>query len=126
MEYGTIIMEVLKDLPLEEAAPAWYPKPIQRKILYHDPDTGARHILVRYPADLNAPAHHHNCAHTIIVLENDMIVNGRIVTPGTYCHFPAGETMLHTSTRDSDCLFLIMFDKAAQFIVEGGETFVIG
>jgi len=126
MEYGTAVIESLKDLPLEDAAPAWYPRPIQRRVLYHDPETGVRHILVRYPADLNAPVHRHNCAHTILVLENEMIINGRTVGPGTYCHFPAGQRMLHTSTREHDCLFLIMFDQAAQFMVEGGETYTIG
>ena len=125
MNYGTVVLAELQAVRLEEAHPPWYPKPIRRKVLYHDPGSGARHILVRYPADLNAPAHHHNCAHTIVVVEHDMIINGRVVGPGTYCHFPAGQTMLHTSTKDQDCLFLIMFDQAAQFIVEGGGTYDI-
>ncbi len=126
MEYGTVVVEALRDAPLEEAHPAWYPKPIRRRVLYHNPETGVRHILVRYPADLNAPAHHHNCAHTIVVLENEMMINDAVVGPGTYCHFPAGQTMLHTTTKDRDCLFLIMFDGAAQFSIEGGETYTIG
>jgi len=126
MNYGTFVMGSLQNLPIEEAHPPWYPKPIQRKVLFHNPDTGVRHILVRYPADLNAPVHSHNCAHTIVVLENDMNINGQIVGPGTYCHFPAGQTMLHTSTEDNDCLFLIMFDGKAQFIIDDGETYDIG
>ncbi len=97
-----------------------------RRVLYHNPDTGALHILARYPANLNAPLHRHNCAHTIVVLENYMIINGQVAGPGTYCHFPAGQTMLHTSTETSDCLFLIMFDSKAQFIIDGGHTYDIG
>jgi len=126
MNYGTVVLEDLKQVTLEAVHPAWYPKPIARRVLSHNERTGARHILVRYPADLNAPAHHHNCDHTIVVVENDMIINGEVVGPGTYCHFPAGEVMLHTSTAERDCLFLIMFDGPAEFCVEGGETYTIG
>ena len=103
----------------EEVEQPWYAKPIRRKLLRRDPDTGVTHLLVNYPAGLNAPVHRHTSDHTIFILENELLINGRIYAAGTYAHFPAGETMQHTSTQERDCTFLIFFTGLPDFIVEG-------
>ncbi|MFN8456192.1 MAG: cupin domain-containing protein [Anaerolineae bacterium] len=91
----------------EEVSQPWYSKPIRRKVLRRDPDTGRTHLLITYPAGLNAPVHRHSFAHTIFILENELVINGVRYGPGTYAHFPAGESMSHTSTSEHDCTFLI-------------------
>jgi quercetin dioxygenase-like cupin family protein len=35
--------------------------------------------------------------------------NGRVVGPGAYVHFPAGEAMRHQAAGDEACLFVILF-----------------
>lgn len=109
----------------EEVKQPWYAKPIRRKILRRDEQTGALHLLVNYPADLNAPAHHHSCAHTLLVLENELLINGQSYPAGTYAHFPAGEVMLHTSPPDQDRTFLLMFEAHPDFVVEGGPAYTV-
>ena len=44
-----------------------------------------------------------------MVLEGALEANGRIVGPGAYCHFPAGEPMHHGPANGESCLFVIMF-----------------
>ena len=96
-------------LDLPESHQSVYDQPIGLRPLYLDPDSGAEHYLVRYPPGLVAQRHRHNVAHTIVVLEGEMAVNGRVVGPGAFCHFPAGEPMHHTSTSDRHSLFVIIF-----------------
>jgi quercetin dioxygenase-like cupin family protein len=62
------------------------------RLLYEDPDSGAEHYLIRYPAGLNACLHRHTAAHTIVVLKGRLAVN-EVIGPGASCHFPAGETL---------------------------------
>lgn len=93
-----------------EAAAAVYDRPIALRLLYADPDSGAEHYLVRYPAGVRGKVHRHTHAHTIVVLEGRLDVNGEIVGPAAYAHFPGGEPMLHQATEDAPCLFVLMFD----------------
>jgi quercetin dioxygenase-like cupin family protein len=123
MEFGNPIIVDTNQEGWEEVKQPWYAKPIRRKVLHRDAVTGGLHILVNYPKDLQAPAHHHSCAHTIFVLENALIINGQTYPAGTYAHFPAGETMLHTSPEDQDCTFLIFFASQPDFVVEGGPSY---
>jgi hypothetical protein len=62
-------------------------------IQYLDPVSGAEHYV----------------AHTIVVLEGRLEVNGQIVGPVAYCHFPAGETMSHAPAESNSCLFVVIF-----------------
>jgi hypothetical protein len=125
MKLGNPIISNLRDIEFETASPPWYPKPIERRVLYRDPDSGALHLAIRYPAALNAPAHRHNCAHTMFILDGSLLINGERYGPGTYAHFPAGETMIHTTPYDSSCTILLCFEKAPEFTVEGGQTYTI-
>lgn len=124
MKLGESCIVDTNQIGWEEAKQPWYSKPIRRKILRRDPTTGAiLHVLVNYPAALNAPAHQHSCAHTLFVLENEMIINGRAYLAGTYAHFPAGELMIHTSPDDRDCTFLLFFEAQPDFVLADGKTY---
>ena len=109
----------------EEIKQPWYSRPIRRKILRQDPETGGIHILVNYPPALHAPAHRHSCAHTIFVLDNELVINGQVYPAGTYAHFPAGETMIHTSPEDKGCMFLILFEARPDFTLADGRTYAV-
>jgi quercetin dioxygenase-like cupin family protein len=105
-----VIVERLADLELEPSRPVIYDRPIAVRQLLRDPRTGAEHYLVRYPAGLRAQRHRHTAAHTLVVLEGRLAVNGRVIGPGSYCHLPAGEPMHHAPADGESCLFVIVFD----------------
>jgi quercetin dioxygenase-like cupin family protein len=111
MEYGrTVIVDGLMSVELEPDQSVIYDRDIALRVLYRDPDSGAVHYLIRYPAGLRAKRHRHTAAHTIVVLEGQLEVNGQVVGPGAYCHFPAGEAMRHAPAEGTSCLFVIVFD----------------
>jgi hypothetical protein len=111
MDYGNaIIIDRLRSLELRRSRPVVYDREIELQLLYQDQRSGAEHYLIRYPAGLQARLHRHTAAHTIVVLDGRLEVNGRIVGPGAYCHFPAGELMFHAPAEGQSCLFVIIFD----------------
>ena len=110
MEYGhAVIVDGLGSTQLDRAQPVIYDREIGLRLLYQDPDSGAEHYLVRYPAGLGARRHRHTVAHTIVLLEGRLEVNDQVVGPGSYCHFPGGEAMRHAPARGESCLFVIIF-----------------
>jgi quercetin dioxygenase-like cupin family protein len=113
MEYGAaVIVGELSSLELaapDQAAAAVYDQPIGLRLLYEDPGSGEEHYVVRYPAGLKGRPHQHTAAHTIIVLEGHLDANGRVIGPGSYAHFPAGEVMRHQAAGDGPCLFVLLF-----------------
>jgi quercetin dioxygenase-like cupin family protein len=121
---GPIIVDHLATLALEQTDLSIYERPIGVRPLHRDLASGAEHYLIRYPAGLVARPHRHTAAHTIVVLAGHLVVNGRTIGPGSYCHFPAGVAMHHAPTGDGPCLFVIVFD--GPFDVEpldgGGPT----
>lgn len=115
---GTVVVETSDDRKLPQSQPIIYDRPIGMRLLHQDPATGEEHYLVEYPAGLAARRHWHTSAHTIVVLEGKLVVDGREVGPGTYCHFPAGQSMEHAPTSDELCLFLIIFHGPADVHAE--------
>jgi quercetin dioxygenase-like cupin family protein len=113
MEYGAaIIFDELASLELKEPSPAAaavYDQPIGLRLLYEDPGGGEEHYLTRYPAGLKGRPHLHTAAHTIVVLEGQLDANGRVIGPGSYAHFPAGQVMRHQAAGDAPCLFVLLF-----------------
>jgi quercetin dioxygenase-like cupin family protein len=113
MQYGDVtIVTQLSSMelgPPGAAAAAVYDRPIGLRLLFEDTQTGEEHYLVRYPAGLKAHVHRHSAAHTIVVLEGRLEVNGRVIGPGSYAHFAAGGAMHHQSTTEESCLFVILF-----------------
>lgn len=112
MKYGAaIIIDGLTSLELKEptaAAAAIYDQPISLRLLHEEPG-GEEHYLVRYPAGLRGRQHLHTAAHTIVVLEGQLDANGRVIGPGSYAHFPAGQVMRHQAAGDAPCLFVLLF-----------------
>jgi quercetin dioxygenase-like cupin family protein len=111
MEYGrAIIVEGLGSVDLDRSQPLIYDREISLRLLYQDPNSGGEHYLIRYPAGLKTRLHRHSAAHTIVILEGRLEVNGQVIGPDAYCHFPAGEAMRHAPADDNPCLFVVVFD----------------
>ena len=104
-----VIVPELDALELEESHPVIYDRPVGLRLLYADPDTGAEHYLVRYPAGLTALRHTHTAAHTVVVLDGTLVANGRTLPAGSYVHFPAATPMHHEPAPGSGCLFVTIF-----------------
>jgi quercetin dioxygenase-like cupin family protein len=113
MGYGrAIIVGQLGSIELDRSQPVIYDREIGFRLLFQDPGSGAEHYLVRYPAGLKARVHRHTAAQTIVVLEGRLEVNGEVIGPGAYCHFPAGEAMRHASADDAPCLFVTVLSPS--------------
>jgi quercetin dioxygenase-like cupin family protein len=113
MDYGrAVIVDDLGSVELGPSHSVIYDREIALRLLYEDPDTGAEHYLIRYPRGVRTRLHRHTAAHTIVVLEGRLEVNGQVVGPGAYCHFPAGEAMRHAPAGEGSCLFVIIFHGA--------------
>jgi quercetin dioxygenase-like cupin family protein len=111
MGYGrAIIVDDLRSVEVGRSQPVIYDREIGLRLLYRDPDSGAEHYLVRYPAGLKARPHRHTTAQTIVVLEGRLEVNDEVIGPGAFCHLPPGETMRHAPAEDDSCLFVTVFD----------------
>ena len=109
------IVDDLRSLELTEpgpAAAAVYDRAIGLRALYEDPASGEEHYLIRYPPGTRGRLHRHSAAHTIVVLEGQLEANGRVIGPGSYAHFPAGQPMRHQATPDAPCLFVLLFHGA--------------
>jgi quercetin dioxygenase-like cupin family protein len=109
MKYGEAIIVDPDSVKMDQGQPAIYDRPIGMRLLYTDPNSGAEHYLIRYPPGLTAQLHRHTAAHTIVLLEGRLFVNDRVVGPGAYCHFPAGEPMFHGPAGEEACLFINIF-----------------
>ena len=110
MDYGrAVIVDGLGSVALGRSQPVIYDRPIGVRLLYRDQDSGAEHYLVRYPAGLRAQRHRHTAAHTVVVLEGKLEVNGQVVGPDAYCHFPARQPMHHAPAAGHSCLFITVF-----------------
>lgn len=116
MKLGNVlVVENLRNVPLDAPGPdasAVYDRPIGLRSLLEDPVTGEEHYLIRYPPGLRGRIHQHSAAHTIVVLEGHLEANGRVIGPGSYAHFPAGQAMRHQDGGEEGCLFVIMFHGA--------------
>lgn len=121
--YGeAIILDHLDSVELDASQQVVYDREIGLRLLYEDPESGAEHYLVRYPAGLKARLHRHSAAQTIVVLEGRLAVNDEVIGPGAYCHFPAGETMFHAATVEEPCLFVTIFHGPFDVEPVGGEA----
>ena len=111
MEYGRLVfVDDLRSIQLDPSQPVIYDREISLRLLFQDPSSGAEHYLIRYPPGLRTRLHRHTAAHTIVVLDGRLEVNGYVIGPNAYCHFPAGEAMRHAPADGGSCLFVIVFD----------------
>jgi len=111
MKYGrAVIVDHLESVELRPGRSDVYDREIQLQTLFEDPKSGAEHYLIRYPAGLRTRLHTHSASHAVVVLEGRLEVNGQVIGPHAYAHFPAGEAMVHAPADGGSCLFVIVFD----------------
>ena len=110
MQQRAIVVEDLASAATEPTKPVIYDRQIGARLLYRDPRSGAEHYLIRYPPGVGVRRHRHTAAHSIVLLEGRMLVDGQAIGPGSYCHFPAGTVMHHAPAGDEGCLFVTIFD----------------
>jgi quercetin dioxygenase-like cupin family protein len=107
---GPVIHPDLKTIALRTTEQPAYDRPFELERLYQDERTGAEHYVVRYRPGTQARRHRHSAAHTIVVVDGHMMVDGQLLGPGGYAHHPGDTTMLHEPAIDEGCTFVLLFD----------------
>ena len=97
--------------PWEERPNEHIGRPIYRKNLIQDPETGMEVRLVRYPAGAVNPRHTHPCAHGMYVLEGRLVTHDGEYGPGHFVWFPEGSVMEHGATATQDVTVLFVTNK---------------
>jgi quercetin dioxygenase-like cupin family protein len=98
-------------MPWEERPNEKIGRPIYRKLLVDDPDTGMGVRLTRYPAGVINPWHTHHCAHGMFVLEGTLVTSAGNYGPGTFVWFPEGALMQHGATAEGDVTVVFITNK---------------
>jgi quercetin dioxygenase-like cupin family protein len=106
-------------LPWEERFNAQVGRPLFRKNLITDPDTGMEVRLVRYPAGFINPHHTHPCAHGMYVLEGILVTHEGNYGPGCFVWSPEGSIMEHGATMASDVTVLFVTNKRFEIHYQG-------
>lgn len=121
---AAVVVDLMTSLDMTQSRPVIYDRDIALRLLYRDPQSGAEHYVVRYPAGLQVSPHRHSAAHTVVVLEGRLTVNDEVIGPAGYCHFPAGEVMVHAPAGDEACTFVTIFHGPFDAeIVDGHDEF---
>ena len=107
---GRVIHPDLNAIALRTTEQPAYDQPFELQLLHYDERTGAEHYVVRYRPGTKARAHRHTSAHTIVVLEGHMTVDGHVLGPGGYAHHPGETTMVHEPAAGESCTFVLIFD----------------
>lgn len=107
---GSVIHRDLNAIALRTAEQPAYDRPFELALLMQDQRSGAEHYVVRYRPGTRALPHRHTAAHTIVVLDGHMMVDGQLLGPGGYAHHPGETTMLHEPAVDEGCTFVLLFD----------------
>jgi quercetin dioxygenase-like cupin family protein len=105
-----VIHPDLKAISLRTTEQPAYDRPFELQLLHHDQRTGAEHYIVRYRPGTRGRPHRHTAAHTIVVLDGHMTVDGQLLGPGGYSHHPGDTTMVHEPAADESCTFVLIFD----------------
>lgn len=99
-------------MPWEERFNEKLGRPLFRKNLYTDPETGGEIRLVRYPAGVINPKHTHPCGHGMYVLEGQLVTHRGTFGPGSFVWFPEGEEMEHGASAEGDTTVVFITNKA--------------
>jgi anti-sigma factor ChrR (cupin superfamily) len=78
----------------------------KRKVLFSDPETGEKTLLIRWEAGYQYPKvdHHHNGEY-LYILEGTFVDHNRACGPGTYVHNRPGSE--HQPSAPDGCTFLV-------------------
>ena len=118
-----VIYPDLNAIVLQTTEQPAYDRPFELALLHEDQRTGAEHYVVRYRPGTRARQHQHSAAHTIIVLDGRMTVDGQLLGPGGYAHHPGNTTMLHEPADDKGCTFVLIFEAPFDLrLVDNGEA----
>src|SRR2546428_6592052 len=98
-------------MPWEERFNERIGRPLFRKELFTDLETGALVRLVRYPAGVINPSHTHPCGHGMYVLEGKLVTHAGTFGPGSFVWFPEGEVMEHGASADGDVVVVFITNK---------------
>ena len=109
--HGPFIALDTNRLPWDERFNDKIGKPLYRKELFSDPDTGMLIRLVRYPAGVINPSHTHPCGHGMYVLEGTLVTHTGRYGPGSFVWFPEGEVMEHGASADGDVTVVFITNK---------------
>lgn len=99
-------------VPWEERFNEKLGRPLFRKNLYTDPETGGEIRLVRYPAGVINPMHTHPCGHGMYVLEGQLVTHKGTFGPGCFVWFPEGEEMEHGASAEGDTTVVFITNKS--------------
>jgi quercetin dioxygenase-like cupin family protein len=86
-------------------------RPLFKKELVKDAETGVGITITKYPAGFINPLHDHHCAHGMYVLKGILHTSKGDFTPGSFVWFPEGETMWHGATEDQDVEIVFVTNK---------------
>jgi quercetin dioxygenase-like cupin family protein len=64
------------------------PEGVQIKVFSTDPEKGRSDMMVRFPPGYVEPRHAHGGSHSGIIVEGEMHVEGKVLTPGDYVFGP--------------------------------------
>jgi quercetin dioxygenase-like cupin family protein len=111
-------------MPWQERFNEQVGRPIYRKDLIVDPDTGMEVRLVRYPAGFMNPRHTHPCAHGLYVLEGTLVTHAGQYGPGHFLWFPEGLVMEHGATPEAEVTVLFITNKpfVINYEIEKGKS----
>ena len=98
-------------MPWEERPNERIGRPLYRRSLFADPETGVMIRLVRYPAGVLNPSHTHPCGHGMYVLEGRLVTHRGVYGPGTFVWFPEGEVMEHGASAEGDVVVVFVTNK---------------
>jgi quercetin dioxygenase-like cupin family protein len=100
-----------RGMPWQERFNEQVGRPLYRKDLIVDPETGMEVRLVRYPAGFLNPRHSHPCAHGLYVLEGTLVTHAGQYGPGHFLWFPEGMVMEHGATPEAEVTVLFITNK---------------
>lgn len=90
------------------AALPWEPGPLVgtgMRTLYIDPGTREVVMVIRCEAGVSYPAHSHVSLEEILVLEGDLVLNGRLYRAGDYIHSLPGSR--HCLSTQAGCVLFV-------------------
>jgi quercetin dioxygenase-like cupin family protein len=105
----------VNSMPWEEEPNEKVGRPLFKKELVKDEETGVMVHVTKYPAGFMNPKHIHTCAHGMYILKGVLRTSKGDFSPGSFVWFPEGEIMWHGATETQDVEFIFITNK--KFII---------
>lgn len=107
----TMLVKMGETIPWEPLVNPVTGKTFHPKTLIADPDTGMEVFIVRYPAGVHTPAHTHNCAHGLFVIEGTLVTHDGTFTEGDFVWYEEGVVGEHGATDATSVTLLFTTNK---------------